>query len=231
VNKTILMLALLCLSGCATVAPLKERTLSGILRNMSEIPGNSGQVLLVVGENPSSSGARVYPLEKVNGQWQPVYRPVDASAGANGFALPGEKREGDGKTPSGIYPLEFAFGYASSIDTKMVYRQATEEDIWVDDPASPDYNQWVRKGETRAKSFEEMRRSDGLYKYGIIIGYNRNPVVKSFGSAIFFHVWKGEGRPTAGCVAMSEEDIAALLRWLDASQKPVAVIGAEEALK
>ncbi len=56
-----------------------------------------------------------------------------------------EKKEGDGKTPSGIYPLGPAFGYASSMDTGLAYRQATDNDFWVDDVRSLQYNQWVQR--------------------------------------------------------------------------------------
>ena len=73
----------------------------------------------------------------------------------------------------------------------MPYRQVSDEDIWVDDVNSVDYNQLVKKGSTDAVSFEKMRRDDVLYKYGIIVNYNVNPVIKGYGSAIFFHVWKG----------------------------------------
>lgn len=145
-------------------------------------------------------------------------------SGRNGFARTDEKREGDGKTPAGTFSLESAFGYAPDINTRLVYRQATKNDIWVDDPASGDYNKWVRKGETTASSFEEMKRNDNLYRYGIVTGYNLHPVIKGRGSAIFLHVWRGKGKPTAGCIAMAEKDIIEILAWLDPSKQPVIVI-------
>jgi L,D-peptidoglycan transpeptidase YkuD (ErfK/YbiS/YcfS/YnhG family) len=195
------------------------------------VPLGSDQVLLVVGEGFASASARVYLIERVDGRWKPLYGPIEAIAGRSGFALPEEKKEGDGRTPIGVYPLEFAFGYAPNIPTKMAYRQATDEDIWVDDIDSPDYNKWVKKGTTKATSFELMRRQDDLYMYGIVIGYNRNPVLTGRGSAIFFHVWKGPTEPTAGCIAMFEEGLTAILGRLDPSQKPVAVIGTLQTLK
>jgi L,D-peptidoglycan transpeptidase YkuD (ErfK/YbiS/YcfS/YnhG family) len=196
------------------------------------VPFGSNQVLLVIGNDPASATARVYFLEKVKGSWRPVYGPVDAMAGRSGFVLSEEKREGDCRTPTGIYPLEFAFGYAPRIPTKMAYRQATDGDIWVDDIESPDYNKWVTRGNDRnATSCEQMRRQDDLYMYGIVVGYNRNPVVKGRGSAIFFHVWKGPTKPTAGCIAMSEYDLVAILSGLDPSQRPVAVVGTAQRLK
>jgi L,D-peptidoglycan transpeptidase YkuD (ErfK/YbiS/YcfS/YnhG family) len=195
------------------------------------VPVGSDQVLLVIGDDLTSVAARVYFVEKVKGRWKSVYGPIDATAGRSGFVLPGEKKEGDGRTPIGLYPLEFAFGYAPKIPTKMAYRQATVEDVWVDDPDSRDYNKWVTRGDRAATSFERMRRQDDLYMYGIVVGYNRSPVVSGLGSAIFFHIWKGPTEPTAGCIAMSEEDLTAILSRLDPSQKPVVVIEVAQTLK
>jgi L,D-peptidoglycan transpeptidase YkuD (ErfK/YbiS/YcfS/YnhG family) len=190
--------------------------------------GGSSQVLIVVNDCPSSSSAVVHVMEKHDGRWRSVMPAMSAVIGKNGFAPEGEKREGDGRTPSGIYPLGLAFGYGRSAETRMPYRQATADDLWVDDPAADEYNRWVKEGETQAASFESMRREDDLYKYGIVIEYNTNPVIKGRGSAIFLHVWQAEGNPTGGCVAVSEKDLIAILRWLDPSAKPVVVMGTLE---
>lgn len=108
----------------------------------------------------------------------------------------------------------------------MAYRQATDEDFWVDDSEAPSYNRWV-KGKPVAASYEKMRRDDDLYRYGIVIEYNTEPVVKGLGSAIFIHLWKGEGEPTSGCVSISTEAMLRLLSWLDPACKPIIVMGAE----
>jgi L,D-peptidoglycan transpeptidase YkuD (ErfK/YbiS/YcfS/YnhG family) len=172
-----------------------------------------------------SSEYNAYTLEKGYDGWKLISEPMEAMIGENGFAPAGEKREGDGKTPSGIFSLKRTFGYDKIVKTKMPFRQATEEDLWVDDPNAPDYNQWVKKGETSAASYEKMKREDDQYKYGIVIEYNTDPVIKGHGSAIFFHVWKGKGLRTAGCVAVSEEDIIKILEWLDPDAFPLIMMG------
>lgn len=161
--------------------------------------------------------------------WVRVLGPFDSVAGRKGFALPGEKREGDGKTPSGIYALGDAFGYAEKVDTGLHYRQSGSDDFWVDDVDSLHYNQWVH-GDPHAKSFEKMHRDDRLYSEGIIVEYNTSPIVKGAGSAIFLHVWRAANKGTAGCVAMEEKNILALLHWLDAGRKPKVILN-PEALK
>lgn len=60
-----------------------------------------------------------------------------------------------------FFSLGPVFGYAVSAVTKMPYRQATEQDAWIDDVASPRYNQWVR-GIPAKESHEKMRRNDEL---------------------------------------------------------------------
>jgi L,D-peptidoglycan transpeptidase YkuD (ErfK/YbiS/YcfS/YnhG family) len=159
------------------------------------------------------AGGEVSPiasvLERQGRTWTRVLGPYSAVIGRAGFAAPGEKREGDGKTPSGIFPLEEAFGYGERIISPMPYRR----------------NGWAKKGRTKALSFEEMRRKDGLYRIGVVIGYNRNPVKKGLGSAIFLHPWRGKGTATSGCVAMAEGDLLRILSWLDPSKKPKAILG------
>jgi L,D-peptidoglycan transpeptidase YkuD (ErfK/YbiS/YcfS/YnhG family) len=167
----------------------------------------------------------VLACERHGQGWSDLSGPIPAVVGRNGFATPGAKREGDGTTPSGTFCLEEAFGYAPRIETAMPYRQIREDDIWVDDPASPDYNQWKKKGAVMTRSYEEMRRADGLYEVGIVIGYNRSPALSGRGSAIFFHIWQGRGIPTSGCVAMAREDLLRILSWLDPLKAPAAILG------
>jgi L,D-peptidoglycan transpeptidase YkuD (ErfK/YbiS/YcfS/YnhG family) len=111
----------------------------------------------------------------------------------------------------------------------MPYRQATDDDFWVDDVNSEDYNKWV-KGKPNAASWEKMKRDDDQYKYGVVIEYNMHPIVRGKGSAIFLHVWKAEGS-TLGCVSMSEEMILTILGWLDPAKKPLIIMGTESELR
>jgi L,D-peptidoglycan transpeptidase YkuD (ErfK/YbiS/YcfS/YnhG family) len=195
--------------------------------------GDSSQVLVVRNTAPDLSGSasvQIFALEKRNGRWEDIFAPMDGVIGRNGFAPPGEKREGDGRTPSGIFPLGTVFGYKPSFPTKMSYRQAGKDDLWVDDVNADDYNRWVTRETTKASSFEKMRRDDDLYKLGIVVEYNTNPVVKGQGSAIFFHLWSGKGMPTAGCIALSEDDLGRLVQWLDPMAKPLVVMGTDAAV-
>jgi len=214
------------LQGCAFFPYTRNFDGDLFLSSQRDKIGKSSQIILVKDYSfLFFTRTTLYALEKQNDRWQNVFEPMDAVIGKNGFAPAEEKREGDGKTPSGIYPLQLTFGYDTTIGTKMPYRQAMTDDIWVDDQNADDYNRWVKKSETQAASYEMMKREDDLYKYGIVIEYNTDPVVKGNGSAIFLHIWKGKDMPTAGCVAVSEENILRILEWLDPAASPLIIMG------
>jgi L,D-peptidoglycan transpeptidase YkuD (ErfK/YbiS/YcfS/YnhG family) len=198
-----------------------------IAHNVTQI-GESQQLVFATSRNASSVLVTIHTLEKYNGAWHLVFPTFPGSIGENGFAAVGKKKEGDGKSPSGIFPLGIAFGYYPSVATRLPYRQATDDDFWVDDVNSEDYNKWV-KGKPNAVSFENMKRDDDQYKYGVVIEYNMNPIEKGKGSAIFLHVWKG-GESTVGCVAVPEERLLEILAWLDPVKKPLIVMGTEAEL-
>ncbi len=41
--------------------------------------------------------------------------------------------------------------------------------------------------------------------------------------SIFLHLWQAPNRGTAGCTAMGESDMRALMRWLDPTRNPVLI--------
>ncbi len=185
----------------------------------------ASQVLLVRNGNPAQAEVQIWALEKKKGEWRNFLGPLEGVIGRNGFAAPGRKREGDGRTPTGTFRLGTVFGYAPVFPTRMLYRQATVDDVWIDDVHADDYNRWVKRGETRAASFERMLRNDDLYKLGIVVEYNTDPVIKGKGSAIFFHLWKEKGVATDGCIALAEADLRRIAGWLDPAAMPVVIMG------
>ena len=114
-------------------------------------------------------------------------------------------------------------------------------DKFIDDPDSVYYNTWV-SGPTTASSYEQMRIDP--YKYGLVVNYNMYPTVAGMklyvlraihlrcvshidfhccagkGSAIFMHIWSGPDGSTAGCVALEEANLIAVLQWLDKTKQP-----------
>ncbi len=184
-------------------------------------PEAHNQAIVVVPINQHQARVALWQYE--HRQWRKMYGPIPAVIGRSGIAKPGAKREGDGFTPSGTFDIPLAFGEDLSIDTKIPYRQATANDVWIDDVKSPQYNQWVTS-KPEGLSFEYLRREDHLYRYAFVIGYNVNPIEVGHGSAIFFHVWRNYYHPTAGCVAVSQRNMRRLLKYLNANLKPTIII-------
>ncbi len=225
------LLFLILSAGPVWASPSAEGSLPEWVRDsLAAMADGSSQAVLVTGDDFSGFHAMLHLLEKQSGTWRNVAPPLPALIGEKGFAPPGAKREGDLRTPSGAFALKRAFGYATEIPSRMPYRRVGKDDLWVDDIASPDYNRWVRRGRTSARSFEVMKLDDDRYKYGIVIEYNTDPVVPGAGSAIFIHVRRGENMPTLGCVALSEEDILKVLLWLDPKASPQMILGTQDSL-
>jgi D-alanyl-D-alanine dipeptidase len=68
-----------------------------------------------------------------------------------------------------------------------------------------------------------MRRSDHLYRLGIVVLHNSLPAEKGKGSAIFFHIWRNPGAATLGCTSMSEGNLLAVMQWLHPYEKPLVI--------
>ncbi|MDN4547668.1 L,D-transpeptidase family protein [Pseudomonas sp. C32] len=134
------------------------------------------------------------------------------------------KQEGDGKAPAGMFKLGTAFGYTTTAQTKLHYLALTSTIECVDDSDSARYNELVDGAvvDKDWNSSERMRRSDELYRQGIVIQHN-TPASPAAGSCIFFHIWRGPSAPTRGCTAMDPANIAQLFDWLDPSKSPVLV--------
>ena len=134
---------------------------------------------------------------------------TDAYVGRNGCDT--DKHEGDGKTPVGVYEIRRGFGLNTPPAVSIAYTHLRGGEQWVDDVASARYNQWVTKNTTPVdwKSAEDLTTETVAYKYVAVVEYNTDNIVKGAGSAIFLHCSKG--RPTAGCVSVSEESMVKIL--------------------
>jgi L,D-peptidoglycan transpeptidase YkuD (ErfK/YbiS/YcfS/YnhG family) len=220
VYRMVALLFLFLLAGCYHRLPVAT-----VDQCLNILPSGTRQAVVVAAKEAGRPFSATMTLYERGGQgWQAVASPIAAVVGRNGIAPLGEKREGDGRTPSGIFPIERTFGY-EPLETKLPYIVLTPEMIWIDEPRSPRYNTLADKAAGIGVSHEIMRRDDDLYRYGAVIEYNTKPVVPGAGSAIFFHIWRNGQTPTSGCVATEMSAMVRMLRWLDPAAQPVAVIG------
>ncbi|GKY86787.1 L,D-transpeptidase family protein [Sinisalibacter aestuarii] len=132
-----------------------------------------------------------------------------------------DKREGDGATPLGAWRLMLG-GYradrARPPRTALPLSPIGPRDVWSDDVADPDYNQW-RTGFTYPFSHERLRRSDPLYDLFLVSDWNWPNAEPGKGSAIFVHRWRKPRHPTAGCIAFRPDHLAWIVtRWTPRSR-------------
>ena len=147
------------------------------------------------------------------------------------------KREGDGRSPAGVFAIGEAFGYASQADTALKYAPMHADSYCVDVSGSPYYNRIVRQSDVGAAAVrgasEHMRldlanHGDQRYRLGFVIEHNPDQKPMA-GSCIFAHLWKKPGAPTVGCTAMTAPDMDTLAGWLKPSEHPVFVLLPREA--
>jgi L,D-peptidoglycan transpeptidase YkuD (ErfK/YbiS/YcfS/YnhG family) len=126
-----------------------------------------------------------------------------------------DKREGDGASPLGTFPLLRAYYRADRLappPTGLPLAALRTNDGWIDDPADRRYNRRVSL--PYPARHERMWRADGLYDLIVVIGYNADPVIPGRGSAIFLHVATPDLAPTAGCIAVARGVLGPLLGLL-----------------
>ena len=232
--------------GSATTAVLVS--LGALLLTMcppahpAELPwSGSRQLVLITTAHWDASQGILRTFEASDAGWGQVGAAVPVVIGRAGAAWgiglhppqPGpQKREGDGRSPAGVFAIGTAFGYADSASTALPYEAMDANDWCIDVSASPLYNLIVDASQVGADaiagSTEPMRRDlhlggDRRYEIGFVIEHNpaNEP---GAGSCIFAHVWKSADAPTAGCTAMTEPAMRELLSWLRPEADPVFVL-------
>jgi len=204
----------------------------------SPVPEASRQMLLVVADtwDAAAGSARVYERKPL-GSWKPAGESLPVSLGRAGLAwgrglhphdLAGPaKREGDGRSPAGVFDLRLATGYSEAPlpGLRLPYRQATATLRCVDDPASPRYNTLVDEALWPKNwiSAEDMRRPDELYRWVVWVAHNDDPPSAGGGSCIFLHLRAQKGAVTSGCTAFDAPAFERLLGQLDPAARPVLV--------
>jgi D-alanyl-D-alanine dipeptidase len=206
--------------------------------SMTDPLSKSGQIVIVKAETWDSIKAAMSLYEKKGGTWQTVKHDTPVVLGKKGLGWGRSfnidygqidknapvKKEGDGKSPAGVFAIKQAFGFPEKAPyIKMPYIMLTDRIECVDDPESQYYNRIVDNSIVSVHdrvSSEKMSAIDA-YKIGFLVEHNTGPVAKGCGSCIFFHIWETSEKGTSGCTAMAEDDLLFLLQWLDPAKKPL----------
>ncbi len=197
----------------------------------------SRQLVVVMTNGWNDHSGLLQRYEKDAKGWHKVGSTIHIRLGRNGFGwgigllktpkgAKYIKKEGDGRSPAGIFALKQAFGYAP-FDVDYPFTVYKETDHCVDDVHSKFYNKIVDSTKIKVdyKSKEHMKFPKDYYKYGVVVNHNHineKGAVPGAGSCIFLHI---KTVPTAGCTVMKEDEMKALILWLDAKKQPLLLQG------
>ena len=200
------------------------------------------QLILVTTPDWTAPAGTLRTFERVGDHWKQIGDATPVTIGRSGAAwglglndVPADgpqKREGDGRSPAGVFAIGTAFGYAGNATTALPYAPMDAGDYCIDVPDSALYNRIVDAREVGADavagSTEPMRRDlhangDQRYRLGFVIEHNAT-ARPGAGSCIFAHLWKSPTDATAGCTAMADAEMERILAWLDPGRHPVFVL-------
>jgi len=207
------------------------------------IPPNANQLIVVSSSTPDPSPPgylatlNVYERETRHSSWQHVYGPWQAETGSGHLLPAADRLEGDHATPIGVFGFE-ATMYGNQPNPgglHYAYHQLVCGDWWDEDPYSSQYSRFVLVACNVTPDFaawsEALWTETLAYPYFAVIRFNTNPVRRGAdapGSGIFLHSWVYGA--TEGCVALREQRLLDVLRWLQPSQHPVIEIGTDDEL-
>ncbi len=221
-----------CLFGCAAVP--KEETVAGVAAEaQAEYAGidtaspewigkldaaeTAAQMLVVAAFDENATDAWVSLHEKQqDGSWHMVMT-TPGFIGKNGL---NKTKEGDAKTPTGVYRFNRAFGIADDPGCAIPYVKVDENTYWSGDPREGfHYNELVNLKDVPELDLESGDSEHIIdypyhYQYCLNISYNEEGT-PGLGSAIFLHCL-GPAKPfTGGCVAIPEDHMKYVMQNID----------------
>lgn len=238
--------------ACLFVGAIASQTISIRAAAGSDPLAHSTQMIVVTTPDWNAVDGQLHRYERgnTNDAWREVGEPIAIVVGKHGMgwgiglrgtngprvrgASDPVKKEGDGKSPAGVFALGTAFGDAAQAlaGMKLPYVELTPSIECVDDPHSKFYNRVLDRHSVAAdwNSSEHMRDVGEAYRWGIVVGHNGGaaqtngkPPIPGGGSCVFLHIWSGRGHGTAGCTAMAQSNLETLLTWLDPKREPILV--------
>jgi len=183
--------------------------------------GTGSQLITVEASSTKTTYASLR-LWRRNGEcWTAAAGPSRARVGRNGLSA--NRREGDGTTPIGTFPIgRVMYGVAPNPGVRFRYRRIVCGDYWVEDPRSPYYNSFRHVSCGAPPPFrvegERLWEATTAYRHFAVVEFNMRPVVPGRGSGIFLHATTG--RSTNGCISLPVTQLRQVLRWLDPAAAP-----------
>lgn len=186
------------------------------------------QLVVVVTDGWQASSGLLFSFEK-RGGWLPkldrqaIFVGKKGLGWGRGLVAAGKsgptKREGDQRSPAGVFKLGAAFGteLAALATPVQLPEEPVKGRICVDDPKSSHYAERL----VAASTPRDWRTHEELASYRRAIVVEHNPArAKAAGSCIFLH---DGAAPTPGCSAADSWTIDQLLQWLRPDACPILV--------
>ena len=201
------------------------------------------QVVVVTAPRWGSTVGTLRTYELRGGTWTQMMAGTKAMLGSHGMVVASKRRQSTGTTPAGTFALPTTFGRKANPGTSMPYIAVDRNDAWTYNPKVPStYNvfQTANRPWWNYRYYVEHLWDYGKqYNYVAVLDYNLpdghittdadginrtdQPADTKAGGGIFLHV--SNGTRTAGCIAIRESKMRALLKWLDPAKHPRIVIG------
>ena len=177
------------------------------------IANKTNQIILVIPANYSTTSAKFYFYIKKEGDKWTKNKEIDAYIGYGGL---GKEKEGDLKSPVGIYQFDTYFGIYNNPGTELPYLKINSSYYWDGDSNSDRYNQLVNN-ETytnfNVTNSEHLIDFNPGYEYALNINYNKE-CIKGKGSSIFLHCFT-KNTFTHGCIAIKRKYLRDLYQVLN----------------
>jgi L,D-peptidoglycan transpeptidase YkuD (ErfK/YbiS/YcfS/YnhG family) len=225
---------------CEAPAPPPRPDAGASLDKSTVIPHDSKQLLLVSTPDWQAFKGQAQRYERdAGGAWRAAGASLGVAIGRRGMAWgrglhpegqPGpSKREGDTKSPAGVFELAGAYGYAAAppAGATWPYRRLTVGWKCVDDPRNEAYNTMILPdgpvSEAPIGASWDGTRRDVIFNMFVEVRQNAAPVLPSAGSCVLLHRWVNPVTPTQGCTSFSKDSVETVLAWLSPAAHPVLV--------
>ena len=195
---------------------------SGLEIDKINIPADSQALITLAGSSTLDTGELNVYTKGDDGAWKTVYAGVRAKYGMNGLY---KEKEGDSKTPVGVFKMNTPFGIADSVEGfPDNYIKVDSDMYWNGDSASDRYNKLVNAKEYTAfdrSASEHLINYSGYYDYCIDTGYNYEGTPYR-GSAIFLHCVVNDEH-THGCIAIPKEYMTEIMKLYSEGNTYIAI--------
>ena len=195
-----------------------------------DVASGAEQMLIVAAFSEDATDAWISLHEKQSdGSWHMIMTSP-GFIGKNGL---GKTREGDAKTPTGVFHFNRAFGIADDPGCSIPYVKVDEDAYWSGDPREGyHYNELVSIKDLPGLDLESGDSEHIIdypyhYQYCLNISYNEEGT-PGLGSAIFLHCLAPAKPFTGGCVSVPEDHMRYVMQKVN--DHTAVVINTYEAL-